>query len=681
MKRKVQANGEPRQFIKFGRKFFVAVALAAFAATLSAFAWPPGRFEVPPMIASAIGPVRFAEEKGYDAMMALRGPMSERLDPSIVVVGFDHADEVELKHNWAVPRRFHAQVIKNILADGAKLVVYDVLFAGPSPFGREDDLALDKVLRSTKKVVLTMRIDRDIARDRKSVEAPYHDDEDNGIDFEGHARVGLAEVTPDADDRVVRAMVPVMTVQGELIPSLPVAAYMALHNLDEKSIRVRPDAVNLGSLRIPRTGFTLTDPKDHTEIPFVKIDYPSASPLNMNSGSFSQAAGQPPDYLPGSAPSFAPGVFKDKIVFVGVTGLDLMKALGEQYPTAYTSIRGDKVGSVVRQEMPGVVLQALHFNALLQHTFVRETTFAGIWGMVFLTTLGAIAMVRRNSNLVGLLMVLGCGFLVFGFSYLSLKYSSLHVPWIVPIGLIFLSSAGVGWLESGSIKRRWAGYVSPAVLEQILQSEESIGARRYDASVMFGDIRGFTSFSEKHSPEKVVDLLNLHLEKMTTIIAKANGTIDKFLGDGILAVFGAPISFEGSAIAAVRAAWQMREAAMRPVVDAEGQSHVLATGFGITTGGFLGGDIGSKQLRNWTIIGDTVNLASRLQGVTGEPDVIIDEPTYDLVRRHVRVESLGAVTLKGKSQPVPCFKVVEWSETPFEDPSEDRPARDSVATK
>ena len=139
--------------------------------------------------------------------------------------------------------------------------------------------------------------------------------------------------------------------------------------------------------------------------------------------------------------------------------------------------------------------------------------------------------------------------------------------------------------------------------------------------------------------------------------------------------------FRESAVAAVRSAWKMREAALEPIVDDEGNSHVLATGFGITTGSFLGGDIGSKQLRNWTIIGDTVNLASRLQGVTGEPDVIIDDPTYELVRDHVAVVSLGAVTLKGKSQPVPCYKVVQWSETPIEVPGPSGPVKDAVATK
>jgi adenylate cyclase len=667
--RSVGQVGERRQIIRFGRKLFVAVALAAIAATLSVLSWPPERFLGSTSAATLLGPFHEAEKVGYDALMGLRGPRRDRVDDRIVIVGFDRDDEFSLNHNWPVPRRLHAQAIRNIAADGAKVIVYDVLFSGHTD--PVDDRALDAALKETKNVILTARLDRDIARRRKGIEAPYHDD--LGIDFEANTKVGIAEVPPDPGSKIIRSFVPLMWFQDEIYPSLPVAAYLAMNNLDVKDIKVRKDAVYIGSLRVPRTGPTLRDEQDNSEIPFVKIDYPGGIGSFASTAPFSQVVGE--------KPTFSPGTFKDKIVFVGLTGAQIVKSEGEGYLTAYSHFNPDMAGSVVQAQTPGVIIQALHFNALLKHTFVRETTDTGIWGMVFLMTLAAIALVRRFSNLLGLLLVVACGGVVFAFAYLCLRFAGLHVPWIVPSGLILASAGGVGWLESGSIKRRWAGYVSPAVLEQILQSEESIGAQRYDASVMFGDIRGFTSFSEKHSPEAVVYLLNRHLEKMTAIISREHGTIDKFLGDGILAVFGAPIQFRESALAAVRAAWYMREAALQPVFDDKGEPHVLATGFGITTGGFLGGDIGSKQLRNWTIIGDTVNLASRLQGVTGEPDVIIDEPTYALVRQHVAVESLGAVTLKGKSQPVPCYKVVAWSETPIPDPAHDKSAMDAVATK
>ena len=138
--------------------------------------------------------------------------------------------------------------------------------------------------------------------------------------------------------------------------------------------------------------------------------------------------------------------------------------------------------------------------------------------------------------------------------------------------------------------------------------------------------------------------------------------MDKFLGDGILVVFGAPVPQEDGAVRAVRASIRMRDISLQPFPDDDGTLYTLSSGFGVTTGPFVAGHVGSRQRHDFSVIGDTVNLSSRLQGVTGKPDVIIDEPTYERVRAHVEVESLGEVTLKGKTLPVQCYRVLSWSD-------------------
>jgi adenylate cyclase len=233
----------------------------------------------------------------------------------------------------------------------------------------------------------------------------------------------------------------------------------------------------------------------------------------------------------------------------------------------------------------------------------------------------------------------------------------VYVPWVFPGTLMLLSTAGVAYFERAELRKRWAAYVSPAYLEVMLRTGADTKPRRYEATVVFGDIRGFTNFSEAHPPERVIDLLDKHLEKMIRIIFSERGTIDKFLGDGVLALFGAPEQYPDAALHAVRAAWKMREASLEPVADELGNTYRLKTGFGICTGPFVLGHVGSKDLYSLTTIGDTVNLASRLQAITGQPDVIIDRATYELVHDHVDVQEKDDVEVKGKSDRITCYIV------------------------
>jgi len=661
--------------VRYVRKIVVSLVLAAIAATFGTLSWPPERVNSD-WLQSLCKPLQAAEAIGYDTILAAQGQRPDRLDPRIVILGFDRDDERNLGA-WPISRKIHADVIRNLVQDGAKVIAYDVLFSSPSDPAA--DKKLSDAMKAARNVVVTMRIDRGQGRvTQKLGEFPYSND-DGSIDFESNSHVGFAEVPPDPD-YIVRSMEPVASLQGELCPSFPVAVYEALYGLGNDSLSMTDKRVSIGALDV-RTSYNAWDRFDNTSIPIVRVEYSAGAGAFDRPATFTQVA----------QGKFTKGAFKDKIVFIGLTGSQIAKELREQYQTSYSRFRSESVAGIgddsqlavaaIRTDMvPGVVVQALNFNALLTNGFVLEAPPSTTWIVCFSATFIAITLVRRFSNILGLAMILVSGASIFGIAWLTLRYGHMHMPWIIPTIGTCACAAGVGWLESGTIKRKWAGYVSPAVLDQILKGDEDLGARRYEASVMFGDIRGFTSFSEKHSPEHVVDVLNLHLEKLTKIIADEHGTIDKFLGDGILACFGAPIAFDGSAVSAVRAAWKMRQAAMDPVKDSSGESHVLATGFGITTGPFLAGDIGSKQLKNWTVIGDVVNLASRLQGVTGEPDVIIDSETYRLVRAHAVVEPLGAVTLKGKAQPVECFKVVKWSDQPIEGGTLDRSNSNAVVT-
>ena len=635
-------------------RHWLTVLVAALVATVNALLWPPERLPSP-----LLSSLHELEWIGYDALFVARGPRPDRVSPKIVVVGYDENTEKNLQHDWPPPRRMHARAIDNLVADGARLIVYDVAFTDAST--PADDRALDAALARAKRVVLACHITRGVTEQSKTLAAPYSDPTLN-IDFQRDAAdggpattIGFAEVSVDLGG-VVRRFTPVTSFQDQWMPSMAAAAYLAATGKKPDDIAVTPDAVRLGDLRIPRTGPTAEDAVDHTAIPSTYLDYPTG------------ARGFPQlpliDFYQVYSHTFSPGIFKDKIVYIGVAGAEVTKREGDHYTIASSHLQPEQVGGCVTSDVPGVVLQAHILNALFTRGFIASAPWWLLWGIIFLFTLLGILLARHFINWRGpvLLFAVMLGYTVVAFLLFSTW--QLHIPWVIPDLLIAISALSLAWTERGALRKKWAGYVSPAVLEVILRQEAEVGARRVEASVIFGDIRNFTGFSEAHSPETVVRLLNKHYEKMTNLIYREGGTIDKFLGDGILIVFGAPLPMEGAAVRAVRASWRMREAALEPIIDTDGAVHTLATGFGITTGPFVAGHVGSHQRHEFTVIGDTVNLASRLQGVTGKPDVIIDTNTLAQVRDYVDVEPLGEVTLKGKSQPVPCFKVIAWHDTP-----------------
>jgi adenylate cyclase len=625
--------------------------LAGVVASLSVVLSSPDLWYHP-----ALTPFYAMERAGYDFLFTFRGTAISRIDPRIQVIGFDRRTEQDLKTRWVPPRHYHADVIKNLHRDGAALIVYDVLFSDGTT--AKEDRALDEALKEAGNVVVPFRIDRDSQQKRKSLEESYYNDS-LGIDFLASAVDGFAEVPPDTDS-VIRRMAPVMYFR-EWRPSLAAAAYLKLTGRDQNDVSVSKTGIRIGDVVVPRSGPTVRDASaDGSIIPSAYMDFPAGNAAFALDFNFSDVA----------LGRFPPGTFRGKIVFVGLTGAELTRESFEltrtsfdQYVTAFTNYSTESsVGSIgYVKAIPGVFLQALNLNALLRQGFVTHLPIWSVWVLVFGITIAGSSAMRSSFNWRGpAVLVLGV-LLYILYAVQMFEKFLVHVPWIVPSTLVLSSIMAVTYFERGALKKKWAGYVSPQVLERILRSEEELFAQRCDATVVFGDIRGFTFFTKQHSPETVVKLLNMHFERMTEIIYEQNGTIDKFFGDGIMALFGIPISRPDSAVCAVRSAWFMCLASKEPI-HLDGEAYVMDSGFGVTTGSLVAGHVGSKARHEYTVIGDVVNMASRLQGVTGTGDVIIDHPTYEQVKSHVTTESLGAVQVKGSPLPVQCYKVTGWSE-------------------
>ena len=213
-------------------------------------------------------------------------------------------------------------------------------------------------------------------------------------------------------------------------------------------------------------------------------------------------------------------------------------------------------------------------------------------------------------------------------------------------------------VEQERMRELFNRYLAPPIAEQLLRDPDALqlGGARKEVTILFADVRGFTGFSEQRQPEEVVAMLNRYLTLATSEIFGQLGTLDKFLGDGVMAIFGAPLSLQDHAAAALRAA-----VAMRSHIDDLRRDTGVRVGFGIglNSGPAIVGNIGSRQFMNYTAIGDVVNVAARLQAEARAGEILISDTTLKLVADMVQVEELGSLYVKGRSVPITTYKVLK----------------------
>jgi adenylate cyclase len=204
--------------------------------------------------------------------------------------------------------------------------------------------------------------------------------------------------------------------------------------------------------------------------------------------------------------------------------------------------------------------------------------------------------------------------------------------------------------------------VSPAIAAQLMRDGAVLGGEEREVTILFADLRDFTPLSEKLPPRELIDLLNRYLDRMSLEIERHGGVIDKFIGDAIMAIFGAPVKLEAAADQAIRAALAMEKAliSFNAEMRAEGRPE-LSIGIGINTAQVVAGNMGSQRRLNYSVIGDGVNVAARLQALTRRHEyaanILASKATIAAATGKFVTRSLGAVTLKGRSEPVQIFAV------------------------
>jgi adenylate cyclase len=223
---------------------------------------------------------------------------------------------------------------------------------------------------------------------------------------------------------------------------------------------------------------------------------------------------------------------------------------------------------------------------------------------------------------------------------------------------------GRGLVERERLKNTFGKFINKDIAEKALKGELGLGGETRQTTVFFSDIRSFTEISEKLEPREVVEFLNDYMTVMVGCVNKTGGVVDKFIGDAVMAVWGAPVS-AGSpardALNCVRAALMMRKALQEFNRDRGSEKKpIIKIGCGMNTGEVVAGQIGSSERMEYTVIGDTVNLASRTEALNKPlgTDILITENTWNLISDYIISEEMPSVRVKGKQKPVRMFAVI-----------------------
>lgn len=321
--------------------------------------------------------------------------------------------------------------------------------------------------------------------------------------------------------------------------------------------------------------------------------------------------------------------------------------------------------------MPGVEIHANSIESLLFGKNIQQLPLISTLILIFFCSFFAslISFYTRpllgSVVLTGILIIYGaCALLLFSYGILlPIFYIILTLINVFTLSVLYkyFSEEKTKIQISGAFSR----YVSPKVVEEIIKAPEklSLGGAKKNLSVSFTDIAGFTTISEKQSPEEVVALLHRYLEKMTTIILEQEGTLDKYIGDAIMAFWGAPISQEDHALRACQSALSIHKTMGELRTTEEFKNLHIRTG--IASGPMVVGNIGSLKRFDYTVIGDKVNLASRLEGVNKiyDTEICVSEDTMLLAKDHFYFRQLDRIRVKGKNDPITIYELICSQET------------------
>jgi len=655
------------------------------------------------------------EQRSLDLRFGLRG--SRPHDDRIVIVGID---ERTLQHisSFPLPRDSYALLVNRLTADGARVIAFDVTFPTPetnSAIGAlerlqhelgpsappsvtakikqlekssDQDEQFAAAIKQSGRVVLAhlfLNPERAKGADQKLEEEyfnivwaknypqdiPLPSKDGRKVDIgqawiagggviaagaeaniaklaDAAASYGFIDINPDPDGTLRHALLVIRYQNQDFFPPLSMQAVREYEHIDDQDIALYFASNGLEKIQF---GQRVLRPAHNGS---VIINYAGPYKTYAHYSMW--------DVVSGSLP---PATFKDKIVLLGPTA----EAIGDMRNTPFEG--GEPYMGV--EVHANIIDNILHYNekgrGFLTRGFDEEMidiAFILVFGLLF----GFLfSNVQPLHSTVSLLVAL-TGFS--WFVYYSFAHSGRWLSFVIPAGTLVANYAAITSYRmifeeraKRMIRKSFSQVVPPAVIALIEKDPEKYlrpGGEMMELTVLFSDIRGFTTLSEGLTPDELVLLLNEYLATMTDVLFSTYGTLDKYIGDAIMAFWGAPVPLADHAFRACSCALRMVSelAKLNAKWESEGR-RPIAIGIGLNTGEVNFCRMGSAKRLAWTVMGDNVNLASRLEGITKEyqTQIVISENTYRQVAEQFVCRELDKIKVKGKHQPVNIYELLD----------------------
>lgn len=570
------------------------------------------------------GIFRGVEYKFLDINFFLRGSLPP--DPRIVILAVDE-ESLRGVGKWPWPWRYYEIFLERLKE--AKVIAFDILFSEPEPGEEIFVQAIQKAGNVFLPFYFSDRreeINPPPGLEKLSLPLPFPTLEETlkGFVFPlpalTQAAKGVGHINVFQEwDGVVRKIPLLIKYKGRVFPSLSLSCAREALGLSLQEIKVEKGGIWLGENLIPLTR------REELWINFQggekTFPYLSASLLWEN--------------------KIDPSLFKDKIVLIGATapGLSDFKA------TPFTP------------SMSGVEIHAHVLHNLLRGDPLKPFPSFQTFLLLLLGGMFLGFVVPRSSPFKSalwvFLFVLGESFLGFVFFFFGI--------WFPTFSFWFLALSGYTSItlhrlfreekEERFIRETFSRYVSPEVVEELLKNpgKLTLGGERKRLTVLFADIRGFTRLCEHLGPEEVVDFLNRYFDRLVKVVFEEGGMVDKFIGDELMAIFGAPLYFPDHPLRAVSCALKMQKEIKK--------LERVQVGIGINTGEMIVGNIGTFHRIQYTVVGDAVNIASRLQSLAGGGEILVSESTFQEIKDYFITQKAPLLWLKGKEKPVKIYQV------------------------
>jgi adenylate cyclase len=588
---------------------------------------------------SRVGVLSGWETRAVDAFVFLRDRVPA---PEIVLVEVDEESFAALGERQPLPRRYLADLGEFLLRSGARVVAFDILFRSRSV--PEEDAALIAMTRRWGGTDSGRLVFASLAIPRKG-EGPTRYEAALAFSPELRGFFGFPNA-PVGADGIIRRMTPVLPARdGGLLPSFPLAILAAYAGQTPEHLArvLKTDAGSAIPLpvRDPQ-GEIRRDERislDMLSGPAWRIDFagsqgvftafPSAALVQMARSGVRPEADNP---------------FREKIVLVGAT----FQESRDFYPT------------------PVGLLAGVEIHANMVHTLLsRRALLPPHWLLNLSILIGACLSVSLLSLwLRPLWVALASLGLVAGFaavSYEAYTQGGYWLDFVAPVVGMIAYIQGSSLLARRRLRAAFGQYVSQEVMDRVQREGAGLGGEVRTVSVLMSDLRGFTTLAERLRPERISEIMNEYFTAMVDVILAHRGIVQDFIGDGILAVYGAPLDDADHAWHAVLTAHRMQHALQQLNGQWEALGHPpLAMGVAVHTGEAFAGNVGSPRKKKYAVIGDTVNTVSRIEGLNRDlsTSILISTATLAAVKDRVEVQDRGSVKMKGKAQPVAVFELL-----------------------